>query len=78
MPYLHCPRCRLTVHHPEDATGEEPCPRCGATLAAEPRSLFELPPVPPRRFARRPPPALSPEAVRGMLARRGGRFRRTA
>ena len=33
MPYLHCPRCRLTVHHPEDATGEEPCPRCGATLA---------------------------------------------
>ena len=65
MPYQHCPRCRLTVHL---AVGEDrgsPCPRCGATLADEPRSLFT-----------RPPSALSADTVRSVMAARGGRFRR--
>jgi uncharacterized paraquat-inducible protein A len=65
MSYQHCPECRLTVHL---AIGEElgkPCPRCGATLADEPRSLFS-----------RPPSSLSADAVRSVMAVRGGRFRR--
>jgi hypothetical protein len=64
MPFLHCPSCRLTVHL---AVGEDPypCPRCGDALSAEPRSLFV-----------RPPSDLKPEAVRSVLAVRGGRFRR--
>jgi uncharacterized paraquat-inducible protein A len=67
MKYQHCPDCRLTVHL---AVGEEPgrpCPRCGATLADEPRSLFA-----------RSPSSLSADAVRTVMAVRGGRFRRGA
>jgi hypothetical protein len=75
MPYQHCPSCRLTVHLADDEPGGRPCPRCGAKLADEPRPLFDLPPVPSRRLSREPagPRSLSPEAVRSMLARRGGR-----
>jgi hypothetical protein len=63
MPYLHCPGCRITVHL---AAGEDPgpCPRCGETLAETPRSLFT------RRTS-----GLTPDAVRSVLAVRGGRFR---
>jgi uncharacterized paraquat-inducible protein A len=66
MTYQHCPDCRLTVHL---AIGEDrggPCPRCGAELADEPRSLFT-----------RPASALSADAVRTVMAVRGGRFRRS-
>lgn len=62
MPYQHCPDCRLTVHL---AVGEDrggPCPRCGAELADEPRSLFS-----------RAPSGLTADAVRTMMAVRGGR-----
>jgi hypothetical protein len=73
MRYQHCPACRLTVHLDAGDEGHGPCPRCGATLADEPRSLFAAPP--PRRFARS---KLRPEAVRRILAVRGGRNRRPA
>jgi hypothetical protein len=77
MPYLHCPTCRLTVHDTDCAPAAGPCPRCGDDLSEEPRSLFAVPPVRSRRFARPPAPAgLTPEAVRTVLARRGGRWRR--
>jgi uncharacterized paraquat-inducible protein A len=64
MKYQHCPDCRLTVRL---AIGEDPgrpCPRCGATLSDEPRSLFD-----------HAPSALSADAVRDVMAVRGGRFR---
>ena len=66
MPYQHCPDCRLTVHL---AVGEDkngPCPRCGGTLADEPRSLFA-----------RKPSELTADAVRNVMSVRGGRFRRS-
>jgi hypothetical protein len=78
MPYQHCPRCRLTVHLADGEPEGGPCPRCGETLAGEPRSLFAVPPVRARRSARTPSAALTPEAVRTVLARRGGRWRRDA
>jgi uncharacterized paraquat-inducible protein A len=65
MPYQHCPDCRLTVHLASGEDGGEPCPRCGATLTDEPRSLFA-----------RPASALTADAVRSVMAVRGGRFRR--
>jgi hypothetical protein len=68
MPYQHCPDCRLTVHLAIGEDRDGPCPRCGGTLADEPRSLF----------ARRPASALSADAVRDVIAVRGGRFRRSA
>jgi uncharacterized paraquat-inducible protein A len=64
MPYQHCPDCRLTVHLAIGEDRDAPCPRCGATLADEPRPLF-----------RRPRRAPSAEAVRSAMAVRGGRFR---
>ena len=67
MPYQHCQDCRLTVHL---AIGEDrggPCPRCGGTLSDEPRPLF----------ARRTASSLTADAVRDVMAVRGGRFRRT-
>jgi hypothetical protein len=73
MRYQHCPACRLTVHLDAGEAGHRPCPRCGATLADEPRSLFA--PAPAGRFARS---KLRPEAVRSMLALRGGRNGRPA
>jgi hypothetical protein len=76
MPYQHCPDCRLTVHVADGDPGGGPCPRCGATLADEPRSLFAVPPVRSRRFGRTVPAGPTPEAVRTVLARRGGRWRR--
>jgi hypothetical protein len=77
MPYLHCPNCRLTVHAADGEPLGAPCPRCGEPLADEPRSLFAEPPVRSRRFSRPPAPTrLTPEAVRAVLARRGGRWRR--
>jgi hypothetical protein len=77
MPYQHCPACRLTVHVADGEARGEPCPRCGEALADEPRSLFAVPPVRSRRFGRAESPAgLTPEAVRTVLARRGGRWRR--
>lgn len=77
MPYQHCPRCRLTVHVADGEAAGGPCPRCGEPLADEPRSLFAVPPVRSRRFSRGAVPAgLTPEAVRTVLARRGGRWRR--
>jgi hypothetical protein len=77
MTYQHCPRCRLTVHAADGDLVGEPCPRCGEPLDAEPRWLFAVPPVRSRRFSRAPAPTgLTPEAVRTVLARRGGRWRR--
>jgi hypothetical protein len=77
MPYQHCPHCRLTVHLEDDEPVGGPCPRCGELLADKPRSLFAAPPVRSRRFARAPvPTGPTPEAVRTVLARRGGRWRR--
>jgi hypothetical protein len=74
MRYQHCPACRLTVRLDAGDAGGHPCPRCGETLADEPRSLFaEAPPA--RRFARS---KLRPEAVRSVLALRGGRSGRPA
>ena len=66
MSYQHCPECRLTVHLAIGEDRDGPCPRCGATLSDEPRSLFT-----------RPPSALSADAVRTVMAVRGGRFRRS-
>jgi hypothetical protein len=65
MPYQHCPDCRLTVHLAIGDERDGRCPRCGGTLADEPRPLF-----------RRPRPAPSADAVRLAMAARGGRFRR--
>lgn len=78
MPYQHCPACRLTVHLADGEPHGGPCPRCGETLADQPRSLFAVPPVRSRRFARGQAPAPGPttEAVRTAMARRGGRWRR--
>jgi hypothetical protein len=74
MRYQHCPACRLTVHLNDGDAGGRPCPRCGEALADEPRSLFAgAPPAP--RFARS---TLRPEAVRSVLALRGGRGSRPA
>jgi len=75
MPYQHCPQCRLTVHLEDGEATGGPCPRCGATLADEPRSLFGEAAL--RRFAR-PASNLTPAAVRDVMAVRGGRFRRAA
>lgn len=58
MPYLHCPRCRLTTYSPVSYTHVETCPRCGADLGTSPRALFELRParrVGARRGAAAPP-----------------------
>jgi hypothetical protein len=79
MPYLHCPTCRLTVHDPDGTAAAGDCPRCGDELAEEPRSLFAVPPVRSPRFRRTGAPAPAgptPEVVRTVLARRGGRWRR--
>jgi hypothetical protein len=95
MPYQHCPACRLTVHLPPAAAAAGgSCPRCGAELRDEPRSLFARPDdeaaaalarsdhqaaAPTGRFARRPtPPRISAAAVRDALALRGGRRRSPA
>src|SRR6184192_3445645 len=41
MPYLHCPRCRLTLYKPRRlAQASEKCPRCSAPLQHRPRSMF--------------------------------------
>jgi hypothetical protein len=77
MPYQHCPACRLTVHVAADVDEGAPCPRCGAGLADQPRSLFVRPAE--GRFAHRPtPPRISSAAVRDALAVRGGRRRSPA
>jgi uncharacterized paraquat-inducible protein A len=65
MKYQHCPDCRLTVRLAIGEDPDRPCPRCGTTLSDEPRSLFA-----------HPPSGLSAEAVRNVMAVRGGRFRR--
>ena len=65
MPYQFCPTCRLTVHAADAAVGPGHCPRCGDLLAAESRPV-----------AGSPPTGLDPEAVRMLLAQRGGRFKR--
>jgi hypothetical protein len=77
MPYQHCPSCRLTVHVPADTDDGGPCPRCGAELADEPRSLFAHP-AEAGRFTRPTPPRISSAAVRDALAVRGGRRRSPA
>lgn len=66
MPYQHCPACRLTVHLDDEVVRGDPCPRCGATLADEPRRLFT-------DVAPRTPDT---EAVRLLIHRTGGRFSR--
>lgn len=66
MPYQHCPTCRLTVSGQTVKDAGAPCPRCGEALASRPRRLF----------ASTAPSGLDPEAVRLMLATRGGRFSR--
>jgi hypothetical protein len=71
MRYQHCPDCRLTVHLDAGEPGGGPCPRCGARLADEPRSLFEQ--ASPARFGRS---QLRPEAVRRLMAVRGQSRRR--
>jgi hypothetical protein len=65
VPYQYCPTCRLTVHAADGQAGAGPCPRCGDVLAEEPRALLGSPPT-----------GLDPEAVRMLLAQRGGRFQR--
>jgi hypothetical protein len=67
MPHQHCPTCKLTVHLADGGARGGPCPRCGAALADEPPRVLGV-----------PAPALDPETVRGVLARRGGRLQRTA
>jgi hypothetical protein len=74
MPYQHCPNCRLTIHIADDEVEGGPCPRCAATLADHPRSLFAEATGSIGRFARQPG-RLSPETVRGVLAARGGRYK---
>jgi hypothetical protein len=73
MPYQHCPSCRLTVHLESDDQSDRPCPRCGDRLGDEPASLFAEPLPTERRLVRAT--TLTPEAVRSVLAVRGGRFR---
>jgi hypothetical protein len=75
MPYQHCPSCRLTVRLDAHDRGGHPCPRCGDRLADEPASLFVEPPPTSRRFSRAAS-TLTPDAVRSVLAVRGGRYRR--
>jgi hypothetical protein len=65
VPYQYCPTCRLTVHAADDAASRGPCPRCGDVLAEDPRPLLGSPPT-----------GVDPEAVRMLLAERGGRFQR--
>ncbi len=56
MPYLECPRCRLTVYSAAAYSTKDSCPRCETPLSAARRSLFEetrprssaLEPTPPR------------------------------
>jgi hypothetical protein len=74
MSYQHCPSCRLTVHVDGPAAADRPCPRCGAKLGDEPRSLFAEP-LAAARFARARS-NLTPGAVRTAMAARRGRFRR--
>lgn len=42
MPYRNCPDCRLTTYSAARYSTKDSCPRCGASLEAAPRSLFEL------------------------------------
>ena len=65
MPYQHCPSCNLAVNAPAEEVEGGPCPRCGAPLTAL---------RPSRRTSSLS--ALDPGAVRALLAKRGGRFRR--
>lgn len=74
MSYQHCPSCRLTVHLDGQMEAGSPCPRCGATLGDEPRSLF-ADPLPAGRFARARS-NLTPDAVRAAMSGRRGRFSR--
>jgi hypothetical protein len=83
MSYQHCPSCRLTVHLDGPEAADGPCPRCGAGLGDEPRSLFVEPLAGGRLVRARstltPPRArstLTPDAVRTAMAGRRGRFRR--
>ena len=65
MSYQSCPTCRLTVRAAQGADGSAHCSRCGEVLAAGSRPV-----------AGSPPTGLDPEAVRMLLAQRGGRFKR--
>ena len=65
MPYLHCQRCRLTVHRAGLHATTEGCPRCDAPLARTPRRLFpgagpSLDAAPRRRFTRSRLPRVEP------------------
>jgi hypothetical protein len=66
VPHQYCPTCRLTVHAVDAVVSTGPCPRCGDQLADQPRELLASPPT-----------GLDPEAVRMLLAQRGGRFQRS-
>ena len=65
MPYLHCQRCRLTVHRAGLHATTDGCPRCDASLARTPRRLFpgagpSLDAAPRRRFTRSMLPRVEP------------------
>ena len=48
MPYVSCPKCRLTVYNPPTVAHPELCPRCGTDLAEAATSLFpSTSPLPP-------------------------------
>jgi len=54
MPYLNCPRCRITVRLRADAIAPEHCPRCerkhgvreAVFLSSTPSRLWNLPQMP--------------------------------
>ena len=75
MPYVHCPRCRLTVYSAARRFVRESCPRCDTALDARPRSLFGLP---SHESNGSRPAEHAAEATRGALVGGTGRFRPSA
>jgi hypothetical protein len=41
MPYVTCPSCHVSAYSAARWSTREPCPRCGATLAAPRRPAYE-------------------------------------
>jgi hypothetical protein len=40
VPYIHCPRCRLTVYGGIAYREDKQCPRCGKEMSERPKALF--------------------------------------
>ena len=40
VPYIHCPRCRLTVYGGIAYREHKQCPRCKSEMTEQPRPMF--------------------------------------